>query len=145
MGIRKVSAASAAALLGLVAGPIAATTPAQAAGCYNRGGYSFTLTSDRLSSEIEVWRGSGCNGNPIGRGTAALVNGSGRIQLTAWDLNCDNTGMWAYVHGYSTHPGGCGETTHVRFNLSDVGSPRNWWLNVGGSSGVNSNAVNLPS
>ena len=142
MGIRRVSAASAAVLLGLVAGAIAATAPAQAASCYNRSGYSFKSTSDSLSSKIEVWSGSGCSGNPIGRGTAALVS-SGRVQLTGWDLRCDSVGIWAYVHGYSTHPGGCGETTNVRFNLSSVGSPRNWWLNVGGS--VNSNAINLPS
>ena len=130
----------------LVTGSALILTPstAMAASCYNRGGYSFTSTSDRLSSEIDVWSGSGCSGNPIGRGTAALVS-SGRVQLTAWDLKCDSKGIWAYVHGYSTHPGGCGETTNVRFYLSNVGTPHNWWLNVAGSSGVNSDAVNLPS
>lgn len=128
----------------MASGLLAFAGQAQAASCYNRGGYSFTSTSSRLSSQINVWRGSGCRGNQIGRGTAALV-GDTRVQLTAWDLSCDSTGIWAYTHGRSTHPEGCGDTTHVRFDLSDVGSPRNWWLNVGGSSGVNSNAVNLPS
>jgi len=118
--------------------------PAQAESCYNRGGYSFNSTSSRLTSQINVWRGSGCSGNQIGRGTTALVS-DGRVQMTVWDLACDSVGMWGYVHGYSTHPGGCGETTNVRFNLSSVGTPHNWWVNVGGSSGVNSNAVNLPS
>lgn len=52
MNIPRALAASAAGLLGLVAGAITATTPAQAASCYNRGGYSFTSKSDRLSSEF---------------------------------------------------------------------------------------------
>jgi hypothetical protein len=119
-----------------------AVTPAQAApgACYNKGSYSFQ--DDASGFSIDVYNGSGC-GTYMG---FVLVNRStgGQVRLAAADRRCDNKGISIVVHGYSVASGGCGEANDgVKYvTYSSIGSPKNFWAYVAGST--NSNAVTLP-
>jgi hypothetical protein len=131
------------ASIGVGTAVFALASPAQAApgACYNKGSYSFQ--NDQSAWVIDVYNGSGC-GTYMGFIIANPSSG-GDIRLAAADRRCDNKGISLVVHGYVVASSGCGsDGDGVRYvSYSSIGSPKNMWALVAGTT--NSNTINLPT
>jgi hypothetical protein len=139
---RRLASVALMALVGSAASVVATATPASAATCVSRGGYSFKNVVNETYSTVNVHRGSGCRGDRIAWGRAALGSGY-NITLYAYDVECDDTGITLFVHGYSVPSRGCGNLASRTVDRRTIGRPYNYWINITGTS-VNSNAYSLP-
>lgn len=129
-------------LVGLAASPAAAGSVS----CANEGTYSFEVDTETAHNVfVHVFPVANCKGDFILDAQVQYDAGSPAVySVDAYDDKCDNIGMNLDMHGYSiassgcSNPGGFGEV-----DVSSIGSPRNFWLHVNGTT--NSPAYNLPT
>jgi hypothetical protein len=122
-------------------------TPALAAygPCYAHGSFSFKNNKvNNVRTLVDVFHSTNCTGGAIGTGQTSR-SGS-QITLSYWDTECDNLSISVYVHGFSisSNPRTCGTQDNKPVAYSAIGDPKNFWVNVGGSSGANSDALAFP-
>jgi hypothetical protein len=120
----------------------AGTTACQHAGSYSWTSYSFK-SSDTNQVEIDVYKGTACGGTYILAGTVEANYGDSYYTVEAYDNSCDNVGMVVELHGFSLATGGCKTSKWGYPTRSAIGSPKNFWLHVNGTT--NTTAFNLPA